>query len=156
MCLKLMNFIWRFQIIFPERYPMEAPLITCLTDIYHPNISKLRYASHKCNVCLNILYQNEWSSSLNLEDCIQGILFLLYNPNLDDPLSRFDGGHLDEETFKANLHKSLTETRSLKSSFTSRKEGKNNKNSTNKNSTLSRRQRLIFWLRSLRSRIKRH
>lgn len=42
------------------------------------------------NVCLSLL--DEWVESNDLEDCIQGILFLMYHPNLDDPYSPYFEG----------------------------------------------------------------
>jgi len=76
--------------------------VTCLTNIYHPNIDP---TEHYENVCLNIL--NDWPPSYGLQDCIQGILFLLYNPNLADPLSPYFDDFYDEEEFAKNVRMSL-------------------------------------------------
>ena len=76
--------------------------MTCLTNIYHPNIDPTdQYA----NVCLNIL--DDWPPSYGLQDLIQGILFLLHNPNLDDPLSPYFDDFYDEEEFAKNVRMSL-------------------------------------------------
>ena len=66
----------------PRDYPKKAPNITCLMQIYHPNIDDNGI------VCLN-LFSREWTETHTLEDCVQGLLFLLYNPNLDDPNNPF-------------------------------------------------------------------
>lgn len=36
---------------------------------------------------------SEWTSDMDLEDIVMGLLYLMQNPQLDDPLnSMFDGG----------------------------------------------------------------
>ena len=102
--------------IAPKNYPKEAPSVKCVTVIYHPNID-----SDNGDICLNLF--SEWSETNNLEDCVQGLLFLLYNPNLEDPLSplfdpeedsnpelfaervriSLEGGDVDGTTFERNL-----------------------------------------------------
>ena len=42
-----------------------------------------------------------------MQDCIQGLLFLLHNPNLTDPLSPYFDAFYDEEEFAKNVRKSL-------------------------------------------------
>ena len=76
--------------------------MTCLTNIYHPNIDPTDCDD---NVCLNIF--NEWLPCYGLQDCIQGLLFLLHNPNLTDPLSPYFDAFYDEEEFAKNVRKSL-------------------------------------------------
>jgi len=78
----------------------EAPIVTCKTPIYHPNIDV------EGEVCLNLL-DDLWTSNTTLEDIVQGILFLFYNPNLEDPLSDLIDGLETYEFFKKNVQRSL-------------------------------------------------
>ena len=82
-------------------YPQNAPNVTCITEIYHPNIDD------QGEICLNLF--SEWVETNTLEDCVQGLLFLLYNPNLDDPLNPlFDPEYdTDLEVFAENVRLSL-------------------------------------------------
>ena len=82
-------------------YPQNPPNVTCKTQIYHPNIDECG------EICLNLF--NEWAETNTLEDCVQGLLFLLYNPNLEDPLSPwFDPeSDTDLEVFAENVRLSL-------------------------------------------------
>lgn len=67
--------------VTPKCYPKRPPIVKCLTQIYHPNISD------NGDVCLNLF--SDWAATNTLEDCVQGLLFLMYNPNLDDPNNPF-------------------------------------------------------------------
>ncbi len=81
-------------------FPDNAPKVICETSIYHPNIDM------SGEVCLNLL-DDMWSSSVTLEDVVQGILFLFYNPNLEDPLiDLFDGSEAYDD-FKVDVRESL-------------------------------------------------
>lgn len=82
-------------------YPQKAPTVTCGTQIYHPNIDE------NGEICLNLF--SEWAETNTLEDCIQGLLFLLYNPNLEDPLSPWFDPEFDTdlEVFAENVRLSL-------------------------------------------------
>ncbi|XP_078366702.1 nedd8-conjugating enzyme UbcE2M-like [Oculina patagonica] len=84
-----------------QDYPKIAPNVTCTTQIYHPNIDDAG------EICLNLF--SEWAETNTLEDCVQGLLFLLYNPNLEDPLSPwFDPeDDTDLEDFAQNVRLSL-------------------------------------------------
>lgn len=84
-----------------QDYPQKAPAVTCNTQIYHPNIDE------NGEICLNLF--SEWAETNSLEDCIQGLLFLLYNPNLDDPLSPWFDPEFDTdlEVFAENVRISL-------------------------------------------------
>lgn len=84
-----------------QDYPQKAPAVTCNTQIYHPNIDE------NGEICLNLF--SEWAETNTLEDCIQGLLFLLYNPNLDDPLSPWFDPEFDTdlEVFAENVRISL-------------------------------------------------
>ena len=87
----------------PDDFPECYPEVTCTTDIYHPNIDPTSDASN--NVCLSLF--DEWDSNFGIRDVIQGLLFLFYNPNVDDPLSSYFGDPLSDEEFEANVRASL-------------------------------------------------
>lgn len=41
-------------------------------------------------VCVSLLEDEEWSAApWSFDDCVQALLFLLYEPNFDDPLSEY-------------------------------------------------------------------
>lgn len=84
-----------------QDYPLKAPTVTCSTQIYHPNIDE------NGEICLNLF--SEWAETNTLEDCIQGLLFLLYNPNLEDPLSPWFDPEFDTDlgVFAENVRLSL-------------------------------------------------
>jgi ubiquitin-conjugating enzyme E2 M len=69
-----------FTIKVPDMYPHEPPKVLCVTPIYHPNIDT---AGH---VCLNIL-RDDWKPVLDINAVIYGLIFLLYEPNPNDPLN---------------------------------------------------------------------
>ena len=93
-----------FEIDMSDGYPTSPPLVRCQTHIYHPNIDS--YDSCDGEVCLNLL-DELWTSEMTLEDVVQGLLFLLYEPNLEDPLSSLFDGSEDEEDFKERVRQSL-------------------------------------------------
>jgi len=85
-----------FNFKMKPSYPSTPPQITCQNIIYHPNIDD------EGDICLSVL--NEWSSQNNdLVDCIQGLLYLLHYPNLEDPLSPFFAPGEDENEFQENV-----------------------------------------------------
>ena len=55
--------------------------MNCVTKIYHPNIDT------EGHVCLNIL-REDWSAAMDLNACINGLNFLFYAPNPEDPLNK--------------------------------------------------------------------
>ena len=78
--------------------PEMAPIVRCTTDIYHPNID--RYSvSGSTNVCLNLF--DEWQPDFGLQDVVQGLLFLLHNPEPGDALL----GGFDPENYEENVAK---------------------------------------------------
>lgn len=93
-----------FEIDTSDGYPTSPPVVRCQTHIYHPNIDS--YDSCEGEVCLNLL-DELWTSEMSLEDVVQGLLFLLHEPNLDDPLSSLFDGSEDEEEFKERVRQSL-------------------------------------------------
>ncbi|XP_022082942.1 spore wall protein 2-like [Acanthaster planci] len=93
-----------FSIVCGNKYPAQSPSVSCKTMIYHPNIDTIEGDGE---ICLNLLDDDNWSASMTLEDVVQGILFLLYNPNLEDPLNVLIGPGMDEEEFADNVRQSL-------------------------------------------------
>lgn len=86
-----------FEISFddPSSYPADLPEVLCTTPIYHPNIDNDQNDANGTNVCLSLF--DEWDSN-SLADVVQGLLFLFYNPNIEDPLSSlFDGSETQDE-----------------------------------------------------------
>ena len=55
-----------YQITMPLRYPEVPPDVTCITNVYHPNIDP---TGEELNVCLSLF--DEWESTFGLEDTIQ-------------------------------------------------------------------------------------
>ena len=89
---------FHFQI--KASYPTTPPVIKCLNTIYHPNIDD------EGDICLSII--NEWHANTNdLLDCLQGLMFILYNPNLEDPLSPYFEPDEDEDGFLYIVRKTL-------------------------------------------------
>lgn len=94
------KFTFRFYEL-PESFEEEAPKIECITPIYHPNID-----CEDQTICLNVL-DEDWDSTMSLEDIVHALLFLLYNPNPDDPLSPiYEFGDSSEE-FCLKVRRSL-------------------------------------------------
>ena len=87
----------------PEDFPISYPEVICTTQIYHPNIDPTCEDSN--NVCVSLF--DEWDPNFGIRDVIQGLLFLFYNPNVDDPLSTYFGDPLSDEEFEANVRASL-------------------------------------------------
>ncbi|XP_003385999.1 PREDICTED: NEDD8-conjugating enzyme Ubc12-like [Amphimedon queenslandica] len=96
-----------FKLDLSDGYPdVSPPVINCLTKVYHPNIDAIDEYSEG-EICLNLL-DELWNPDLTLEDYVQGLLFLFYNPNLDDPLNpSFSAGEIEWEEFEENVRKSL-------------------------------------------------
>ena len=94
-----------FEISFddPSSYPADVPLVICTTPIYHPNIDNDEYES--TNVCVSLF--DDWDSN-SLADIVQGLLFLFYNPNLEDPLSSLFDGSESQDEFAERVKMSLT------------------------------------------------
>lgn len=74
------------------------PDVICKSKIYHPNIDPTMetYRPGESNVCLNFLNNR---ICVCLEGLVLGILFLLHNPNFDDPLSPLFSSSDNHENF---------------------------------------------------------
>jgi ubiquitin-conjugating enzyme E2 A len=70
--------VFELRIAFGEEYPIQAPLVTFMTHMFHPNI----YADGK--ICLDIL-QKRWSPSYTITAVLTSIQSLLSDPNPDSP-----------------------------------------------------------------------
>jgi ubiquitin-conjugating enzyme E2 M len=73
------SFVFTFEI--PPEYNFKPPKVTCITRIYHPNIDT------EGHVCLNIL-REDWSAAMDINACVNGLNFLFYAPNPEDPLNK--------------------------------------------------------------------
>jgi len=72
---------YKFSFTIKPMYPHDAPKVKCETPIYHPNIDT------DGNVCLNIL-REDWKPILSISAVIYGLLYLLLEPNGNDPLNQ--------------------------------------------------------------------
>ena len=75
--------IFTFAVNVTEHYPEKPPTVTFKSPIFHPNIGD-GYDNEI--VCLNLLSE-DWQMNNDLEDVVQGMLFLVKNPALDDALN---------------------------------------------------------------------
>ena len=96
---------FEFEISYddPSDYPYAAPRVLCTTRVYHPNIDT--EDGGDTNVCLSLF--DDWESQNTLEDVVQGLLFLFYNPNIEDPLNPLFNGTEENDEFEDNVRKSL-------------------------------------------------
>ncbi|CAG2203211.1 UBC12 [Mytilus edulis] len=87
-------------------YPILQPDIKCITPIYHPNIDTLEPDDNDLisNVCVSML--DDWKPVNGLDDCIQALLYLFYQPNTKDSL-RLADGDISENQFLENVQSSL-------------------------------------------------
>ena len=90
-----------FHFSIPANYPHEAPKILCKTKVYHPNIDT------SGNICLNIL-RAEWKPVLDINSIINGLYFLFYEPEPNDPLNHKAAKHLRED--RAGFGKAVDKT----------------------------------------------
>lgn len=83
-----------FDCKVPATYPHDPPKVLCETTVYHPNIDM------EGHVCLNIL-REDWKPVLTINNVMMGLLFLMLEPNADDPLNKEAAAELasDKEHF---------------------------------------------------------
>nr|XP_054762029.1 nedd8-conjugating enzyme UbcE2M-like [Lytechinus pictus] len=62
----------------------DLPRLFCKTAIYHPNIDTIQDPDGE--ICINLFDVDMWNTNCSMQDLVQGLLFLMYNPNLEDPL----------------------------------------------------------------------
>lgn len=86
--------IFFLQLSDLSNYPDCPPELHCETPIFHPNISP-----PDGEICLNLL--DFWSlGSKNFEAVVQGLIFLLREPNMKDPSwGNFDILNMDKTSF---------------------------------------------------------
>lgn len=96
---------FRFHVLVPEGYNIEPPTVTCLSKLWHPNISP------EGEVCLSLLRQNSidgmgWSPTRRIKDVIWGLSSLFLDLcNFDDPLNFEAAEHYerDKEGFRSKV-----------------------------------------------------
>ncbi|CAL1536615.1 unnamed protein product [Lymnaea stagnalis] len=94
---------FRFKFEIPANYPEKSPYIRCLNNIYHPNID----FGEDGTVCVNLL-DKDWQPGVGLDGCVMAVLFLFYEPNLEDALNPvFDGQLMNEDEFHSKIRASL-------------------------------------------------
>lgn len=98
------KFKFKFEVCI-DTYPSVVPTVICTTPIYHPNIDTIGSDYSYNNVCVSLL--EEWTEDNSLEDCVQALLFLFYNPNLEDPLCPLISPDMAEDEFEENVKISL-------------------------------------------------
>ncbi|XP_046553461.1 NEDD8-conjugating enzyme UBC12-like [Haliotis rubra] len=96
---------FRFTVTLGETFPETAPVIRCETHIYHPNIDPTEECDDT-NICLNMFNSDEWQEAYGVDGLVQGLLFLFYEPNLEDPLSPYFDS-TSEVDFEMNVLASL-------------------------------------------------
>lgn len=97
---------FNFEIDISDGYPeINPPKIRCLNRVYHPNIDQIDDYSEG-DICLNLL-DELWTPELTLEDYVQGLLFMFYEPNVEDPLNPAFGGDEDEDKLRYNVRASM-------------------------------------------------
>lgn len=98
------KFKFQFE-LYVDSYPESTPKIICKTPIYHPNIDTIDDSFDDTNVCVSLL--DDWSEDNSIDDCVQALLFLFYNPNLEDPLCPIICPETTEDEFGQNVKISL-------------------------------------------------
>ncbi len=96
-----------FKMSLENKFPTCPPEVTCLTELYHPNLDFCDdYEGDDGNVCLN-LFDEHWNESCTLEDVVQGLLFLIHNPNLSDPLNSLFCGNEEDDDYERDVRTAL-------------------------------------------------
>lgn len=72
-------------------YPYNSPLVSFMTNVWHPNISK------EGTICLDVL-KDQWSPSFGFEAIINSVLILLESPDPSSPQNNEAG-----KMYKENL-----------------------------------------------------
>ncbi|HEX9907324.1 MAG TPA: ubiquitin-conjugating enzyme E2 [Thermoplasmata archaeon] len=74
------RFVHRLAIVITEDYPIEKPIVSWQTPIFHPNIMPPEDGGYVCTRLLE-----KWDFSSTLLTFIKGIESLLVNPNPRSP-----------------------------------------------------------------------
>ena len=74
------------RIELTRKFPFEPPQVTWLTDIFHPNIEPPQGMGGYGRVCLNLL-DKDWTPMKHLPAIVEGLMYLLNNPNPEDALA---------------------------------------------------------------------
>ncbi|VDM04653.1 unnamed protein product [Schistocephalus solidus] len=61
-----------------DNYPFTAPDLRLLTPIFHPNIRE-----DDGYICVSLF--SDWNSCYSFLDAVKAVLYLLSNPNFEDP-----------------------------------------------------------------------
>jgi len=65
---------------FPPEYPFKPPKISFRTKIYHPNVDE------KGQVCLPIVFAENWKPATKTDQVIQALVNLVNEPEPEHPL----------------------------------------------------------------------
>ncbi|BAM39334.1 uncharacterized protein TOT_010000792 [Theileria orientalis strain Shintoku] len=76
-----------FSCRVPEGYPHERLRIKCISKILHPNILGINAERCEGAVCLNII-REEWKPIYTLSTAIMGLVNLLLEPQVEEPLDQ--------------------------------------------------------------------
>lgn len=98
------SYIFRIEASSDYEYPECAPMVSCLTRIYHPNIDTT-YGNYYNNVCVSTLNDWDGGSNCTLEHLVQSLMFLFHSPNPDDPLT--SNITSDDDEFLRNVRISI-------------------------------------------------
>ena len=87
--------VFRLKMTLPRCYPMAPPIITFITKVYHPNVSRDGV------ICHDVL-GDRWSPALSLSSVLLSIHALLGNPNSRETLEWdiAEQYRLDKATFE--------------------------------------------------------
>lgn len=95
--------IFVFEVRVTDGYPIEPPEVEFKSQIFHPNIGD---GFENGLVCLNLL-DEIWQETSDLEDVVQGMLFLVKNPAVDDALNPYFCGFDDLEGYMTECFPNL-------------------------------------------------
>jgi len=73
--------IFKLKVHFTNKYPFDAPDVSFITKIYHPNVGGTG------TICLDILKASNWSPALSFYKVLLSIQSLLTDANPDSPLN---------------------------------------------------------------------